>query len=335
MHISTILVVAVAVIFQTVILTHPGHRVCNWFEFFTDGMMPSAFANSAQDALARLWVDGFNSGAVQHDKQVTNAIASCLRKSSNLIIEIAAGGGVVSSLWAKELRSRHHSTARINILLTDIQPNPSAWSRLVNTVESVDIQYVNSSVDATNLELSLSNTSFKSDGGITRGSFRMINLALHHFPPSLVRSIFSDVIRSHSSLLVGDLAPNAGNVLWTLARQIKSMLLSRSSKGQKKENNSKKDSFLSAGFPMWAPLAVPFLPLMAWHDGVVSVLRAYSAQELQDVMRSIPGSERYDIKVYYSGSQAEWLELPIACQHIPFSGLSDPVLQYVLIEPLE
>merc|ERR1712151_722405 len=41
---------------------------------------------------------------------------------------------------------------------------------------------------------------------------RMINYALHHFEPELVRRIFADVIATRGALIVGDLKPTAGSV---------------------------------------------------------------------------------------------------------------------------
>lgn len=315
MHTIGLVAITLAVMAQLVVLLYPGHRLATWFEFLTDGYMPEALANLAQDTLARLWIDGFDSGAVQRDEEVSNAISSYIRKtSSNLIIELAAGGGVVSVLWGEHLRE-HDDAVHTQILLTDLQPNPVAWSRLGPTVE-----YVNASVDACNLEKSLSSAGF--DVERTHGSLRMINLALHHFSPSLVKAIFSDVIRSNSALMVGDLAPNAGGILWNWYAAFRYFLLIGPDQNMLWSQ--------VRAMPMWTVLLSPLIPLMGIHDAEVSVLRAYSAKELQDIVNSIPGGDKYEISVFYSKSYGEWFHIPNV---LPNSGLNDPLVQYFMMQP--
>ena len=72
-------------------LLYPGRRACSWFEFMTDGLMPTPFANLAQNALATMWSDGFGRDCVRQ-KPVSDAMKGFLGNcKDSAIVELAAG----------------------------------------------------------------------------------------------------------------------------------------------------------------------------------------------------------------------------------------------------
>ena len=313
-----VLIVLISIAIQTFFGLHPRRRVCTWFEFLTDGYMPDDLSNIAQDTIGELWKGGFSQRAIQRDDEISHNILRYLNKwnSDNfkLIIEIAAGRGVAPVLWRKELIELQDDDADIRVLLTDLQPNLKAWRRLGPNVE-----YVNSSIDATNLNSALSEAGVEKEK--LQGSLRMIHFALHHFCPTLVKSIFSDVISSHSAILVGDLDPNPGGVVWL------------NFLGALRMGTIVRDGKLKE-IPLWCYPFLPILPFLGFHDGAVSVLRAYSAAELREIVQDIPGSEMYQISTYYSKSYAKWLGLPgYSSKLFSYLGLNDPVVQFFILEP--
>lgn len=43
-----------AILTQAIVIFYPNKRICHWFEFLTDGMMPPVIANYAQDILSNI-----------------------------------------------------------------------------------------------------------------------------------------------------------------------------------------------------------------------------------------------------------------------------------------
>jgi SAM-dependent methyltransferase len=198
---------------------------------------------------------------------VLNAVESYISMRSSGILELAAGSGKAASLWAEQLAQRGSNT---KVVLTDLQPNVPAWQRL--SAESQGrLSFEPQSVDATQVPEQLA----------AEASLRTIHLALHHFPPALVREILADIVRSGGALLVGDSAPNAQNLVmlnvvgfFTQAKALRSR-------------------------PLHHMLLMPFVGV---HDGVVSVLRSYSPEDLKELAEGLPGGEHYEWQFFYSYS---------------------------------
>lgn len=311
--VPVLLVIAIPAIM--LIMLYPERRVCTWFEIFTDGWMPDIMSHMAQDTLTRMWQDGFQRGIVQVDSQVSNTLAEYLRDAScSYIIDLAAGGGMASSMWAQELRGKG---VEVNVILTDLQPNLRAWECL-QTSFGPHITFINKPVDATDLQGSLQRAGMSTD--IACEGLRTINLSLHHFRPELVRGLLQDVIQAKSAILISDLAPKRGGVLCDWAVTCKHALSLSAAEMQAYLPNMQ----------WWTPLFLPFVYLMASHDATVSVLRAYSASELFAMVDTIPGGERYRVSVFKSASCGKWLGLPSA---LNVSVISDPYIQHIFIAP--
>lgn len=248
---------------------------------------------------------------MQKNNEVGNAISNYFQfTSTNTVIELASGGGSASSLWMKELRT-NNQIENATLLLTDLQPNVEAWQVLQHTYGN-HVQFIDSSVDATNIVPSV--TAANGLTYKTTGSLRMINFALHHFPPELVQLIFLDVIRTKSAIIVGDVAPNIGNLFWMPVIAVKTAIFYR-------------PSLSSIPLPVYA--ALPLLPICGIHDAIVSTLRAYSFQQLQDIAKDIDGFQDYEVIRLTSGPVSKWLGLP----DVSFLGLNEPVVNYFILQP--
>ena len=235
-----------------------------------------------------------------------------LPDSCPLIIELAAGGGLAPTKWVERLRARNLNELRL--VLTDLQPNPTAWNKLQSEYDFASFE--SSSVDATAVRLSdevSSGNVNTCDGG---GGLRSIHLALHHFPEPLVKAVLTDVVRSKSALFVADLAPTRGGVVWNWA-----MSNAHIPPPSELFEKARRMSLLEV---LALPLMIPF----GIYDSTVSVLRAYSVQQLSDLLAEIPGADDYEVRSFRSKSIGHWLGLP---ESIHIAGLSDPQMQYVLI----
>ena len=179
---------------------YPEHRVVTWFEFLTDGFAPDSMASAAQEVLSNIWADAFTKNTVDASGQVEAKLLELMTNASVWsIVEIAAGAGGAAAAWNSRLRAGGAPSA--TVLLTDLQPNVQAW-RALREEHGDAIKFVEASVDATTLATTIG----------PRPMPRMIHLALHHFPPGTVRAVFADVLRSGASIIVADLAPNAGGL---------------------------------------------------------------------------------------------------------------------------
>merc|ERR1712166_542498 len=289
------------------LLAYPQRRTLTWFEFLTDGFLPDAIANTAQDALSTMWKDGFAREVHTTGPQVVDAMSAHLGRDKRVtMVELAAGGGIAPAMWAKELRGRGHD---VSVLLTDLQPNPAAWERIRQS-HGEHVEYINAPVDATNLARTVSDQA---------GGLRSIHLALHHFPSQLVHDVLADVIQTNSGLLVADLAPSRGGLLYNWVLALKYASTEFAAVSAVLQNR------------WYGPLLGLWLPFLTWHDATVSVLRAYSAEDLEKIVTQIPGSEAYRIQIFHSKGYGKWLGLPEWMQSV--AGLGDPVIQYFWLAP--
>ena len=86
-----------------------------------------------------------------------------------------------------------------------------------------------------------------------------------------------------------------------------------------------------ANDPWKLVLLLPALPAIlgaVWHDATISVLRAYSVDELTDLLQRTPCGELYEVFSFDSPSFAEWLSVPALVQ-----PLKDPVLRFFWAVP--
>jgi hypothetical protein len=377
---TSLWIAALAAGFSWVVLLYPERRVCTWFEFMTDGLAPAPVAHVVQDTLAKQWVDGFGRGIADPRGEVSAAVAAYLARPGSddggvapCLVELAAGGGAAPVILVEKVRAlaaagAASSSAAANrrlgatkVLLTDIQPNPVAWAELKASPGGRGaVEFVGSSVDATNLAASLPSPGSGSgssggDGGddgawraacLGDGGLRSIHVALHHFGPSLMEAVVSDAVRTNSALLIGDVSPTRGSVLWLAALGF-SYGVTPARPGSVSSVEVLRR--MVAGLPWWGWLVLPLLPFATWHDGTVSALRAYSSAELlaaADKAAGLAGNEtgdkgkgkgmsKYTATVFMSGSFGEWLGLPAWAQALPGTYLNDPVIQWVLLAPTE
>ena len=167
---------------------------------------------------------------------------------------------------------------------------------------------------------------------IPGGQIRVINFALHHFTPNLASGVIADVVRSRSAILIGDLSPNPGGLLWNWLLALKYGVQDVLTNG------------LSPVDDLWVAPLLPLLPLMACWDATVSVLRAYSTAEILEMIDSHTQQEEkdtdttclYDIDTWSSSSYADWIGMPGAlAAGLHHLGLRpyDPVMQFVFARP--
>ena len=320
---------------------YPNQRVCEWFEFFTDGWAPDFAAEDGRMVLASLWKRIFDGGHIQSSGLLEIVTTELQRLSSTSagdqqapiqVLELAAGTGVAAGLWHQALRQQG---LEIQTILTDLQPMPESWQKLqqeygspVSTSKNSlqqesSISFVKESVSATNASAVLSlYTNANNDNGEVQQA-RMIHLALHHFAPQNVKALFRDAVQANAMIVVGDLVPSLPNIFFQsqwgfheLLRLIPTILV---------ENPMK---------ILWAALT-PMVIFMAYHDAAVSVMRSYSLEQLTAMLDDVLSSmgldgTQYKVKTYQMFTFSESLGIPKGT--IPF--LDSPHVQFFVATPV-
>ena len=117
------------------------------------------------------------------------------RSGATRILDLCSGAGGSALIFAEELRKRE--TKPPAITLSDLFPRAEAWQAARDEL-SVNVDYWPESVDATEVAPELAG-----------GCARMINNALHHFPPEAAQAIFKDAVDNSAGIFIGEVYPRS------------------------------------------------------------------------------------------------------------------------------
>lgn len=181
------------------------------------------------------------------------------------ILDLCSGGTGPLPTILRLLEEEHGY--QVSARMTDLHPNLDKFEH-ARAASQGRIDFVAESVDATQVPERL-------------GGFRLISNALHHFQPDMARAILADAVAkqrgiavfevlSRSPLAAAAIVPSPLLVLLTTPF-IRPFRWSRL---------------------FWTYL-VPVVPLACAWDGLMSVLRIYSPEELQGLVSEIPGSDSF------------------------------------------
>jgi hypothetical protein len=181
------------------------------------------------------------------------------------ILDLCSGGTGPLPTMMRLLEEQHGYP--VSARMTDLHPNLGRFEHARATSQG-RIDFVAEPVNATQVPAHL-------------GGFRLISNALHHFAPEQARALLADAVAqrrgiavfealSRSLLAALGILPSPLVVLAT-APFIRPFHWSRM---------------------LWT-YAVPVVPLACLWDGMISVLRIYSPEELQALVAEVPGSGEY------------------------------------------
>jgi hypothetical protein len=178
------------------------------------------------------------------------------------VLDLCSGGG---GPWLQMVREpEFQQNRRIVVRLTDKYPNRAAFARA--SALSGSLAYESTPVDATRIPEHL-------------GGFRTIFSSFHHFDPGLAREVLSDAAKRCRGLGIFEMARRSPRTMlticgipllsWYLAPMIRPFRWSRI---------------------FWTYL-VPLVPFVLFYDGIVSCLRAYSHEELEELVRPLAADD--------------------------------------------
>lgn len=228
-------------------------RRIHLFEFTDLAWYPQAFRRMQTDYLQ--FVATLGAG---HRNLIPLFARALQHAGTSDIVDLCSGG---SGPWVRLQEQFKQAGLPVRVLLTDKYPHPEAVRKWAETARQ-GIEYLPEPVDAMNVPPHLQ-------------GMRTMFEGFHHFRPAQARLILQNAVESRASIGIveASLKPPFGLVLFLLApltTLLSYLVLTPFIKPRT----------LSRFF--WTYL-VPIVPLATGWDGVVSLLRGYSPQELKEL----------------------------------------------------
>ncbi len=195
---------------------------------------------------------------------------------TNEIVDLCSGG---MGPWVHLAKQLEQNGLPAKITLTDKYPDPESIQKWSATSQQC-IQYLAEPVDAMNVPESLK-------------GMRTLFEGFHHFKPDQAKSILQDVVKKRTAIGIfeASLKPPFGFILLLLSPFITIASYFFMTPFIKPRTFAR---FL------WTYL-IPVVPLVTSWDGVVSLLRTYSPQELEELTVSCSSSD-YTWEIGYAST---------------------------------
>ena len=242
-------------------------RRIQWLEIHDQPWFPRFLRDPVTDTLEAALHIGNNYGTI-----VPRLRQAFARAGTTQVVDLCSGGGgpwprMIRQFTAEPENSPESETlADLHVSLTDRFPNLPALER-AQAASPGHISFSKEPVDATAVPAALQ-------------GFRTLFTSFHHFPPEKARAILRNATENRVGIAVFEVTH----------RSLKALLIF---------------FFLTPlGFMLVVPLVRPFrwwpllwtylipvIPLIGWHDAVVSCLRTYSPQELRELTDGLGGAE--------------------------------------------
>jgi hypothetical protein len=230
------------------------HRL-DLIEIHDHPAFPRFLRDFATDAMGALW--NFSNSYRPVLARLRRAVHAA---ESEQILDLCSGAGGPWLRINRDLAGMQEREYRVH--LTDKYPNPEGLRRALAESNGC-ITFEPGPVDAANVPADLA-------------GFRTIFSSFHHLEPAEARGALHDAVSSRQGIGVFELArPTLRTMLaicfiplivWFVTPKIRPFRWSR----------------------ILFTYIIPVVPLVLWYDGIVSCLRAYSHDELREMIRGIP-----------------------------------------------
>ncbi len=180
------------------------------------------------------------------------------------IVDLASGGGGGWLAIADKIRKE---IPNISILLTDFYPNIDAFEQNKNKCPEL-FGYASASIDATNVPKALK-------------GLRTQFLSFHHFTPEMCTSILQNAVDARQPIAIFEFLERdilhllkVGAIpasVYALTPFIRPFTLER----------------------LFYTYAVPIVPMSIGFDGIVSVFRTYTLDEMREMTKMLNGGDTY------------------------------------------
>jgi hypothetical protein len=248
-------------------------RRIHLFEFNDQPWFPETFRRMQTDYLQ--FVVTLGAG---HKNLVPLFQRALQHAGTTKILDLCSGG---TGPWLRLQKQLAKAGLPVSIQLSDKYPNPEAMQKWVGATPQ-GIEYLAEPVDALQVPPHLQ-------------GMRTLFEGFHHFKPEQARSILQNAVEQRTAIGIfeASLMPPLGLLLLLMApiTTIFSYLVLT--------------PFIKprAWWRFLWTYLVPLVPLATCWDGVISLLRVYSVQELQELADSIPSSDyTWEIGVASTGT---------------------------------
>lgn len=220
-------------------------------------LFPAFLRNLVTDALQVIWDSSdFYHPIVPRLRRAMDACGTCE------VVDLCSGGGGPWLRLSESLQQKQQFPVRV--CLTDKYPNREAFERAKAASQS-RVAFCPSPVDATRVPPEL------------RG-FRTMFSSFHHFGPQEARSVLRAAVESRQGVAIFEAAKRCPRtmalIFWVPVLALALTLRIRPFRWSRL---------------FWTYL-LPVIPFVLWFDGLISCLRAYSQEELKELVREIPGA---------------------------------------------
>lgn len=232
------------------------------FEFEDQQWFPGFLRNYITDFLQ------FLSNTAKLYKPVIPVIEKALKTSNTqTIVDLGSGGGGGLIWLNSELKK---SIPGLKIILTDFYPNIPAFEFTKTKASNFD--FIARPVDARNVPADLK-------------GLRTQFLSFHHFKPSDAQEILQNAVNSSNSIAIFEAQERSvTSLLAMLFSPVTVLLLTPFIRPFK------------IGRIVFTYI-IPVVPLIVLWDGVISSLRTYSVQEMNDLVARLEGAEKYQWEI--------------------------------------
>lgn len=190
---------------------------------------------------------------------------------NNTIIDIASGGGGGWLKLAEHLKKDHRD---LRIVLSDYYPNLKAFKRTKSKIPDT-FDFIDYSVNATEVPLALK-------------GLRTLFLSLHHFKPEKAKAIFQNAIDTNQPIGIFEAQQrNFKSIIPMLLSPISVLLMTPFIKPFKLDR-------------LLFTYLIPILPLFVLWDGIISVLRTYTVEELNQMISELNNSDHFEWEINIS-----------------------------------
>lgn len=232
------------------------------FEFEDQKWFPSFLRRSVTDFLQYL------SNKYKVYQSVIPEISQALKQTnSTKIIDLGSGSGG-GLLWlATELKKENDN---LQIVLTDLYPNKNAFNNAAKLLPY--FTYHNQPVNATNVPKTLQ-------------GFRTMFLSFHHFKPQHATQILQNAVDENQPIGIFEIQDRTLPSIIAMIFSPITVLLTTPF--------IKPFSVLRLIFTY----IIPIIPHVVLWDGVVSSLRTYSVNEMQQLIKNVKNNETFDWQI--------------------------------------
>lgn len=190
------------------------------------------------------------------------------KSGSNQVIDLASGGG---GSWIKLAKELQKEVPDLKVKLTDYYPNETAFKATVEKNAAV-FSYETQSISALDVPPNLK-------------GLRTMFLSFHHFTPKQAQQILQNAVDAHQPIAIFEAQErDLSHFIKFLFSPINVILCSPFIRPFK------------IGRLIFTYL-IPLVPIFVWWDGLVSVLRTYSTQEMTEMTQRLNNADSFEWEI--------------------------------------